>query len=113
MKKVQFEKINELLNKLVIHEQPVLYSGKSLNIIINHFSRELQKERWDRGKKDLDFLLEYWEENIAQFKSKLFESASDANSFIEVNGSRTILIREDDAFQTTKLCPPGPKPLIF
>lgn len=112
MKRSQFEKINDLLNQLLINEQPVLFSGQSLNIIINHFSEELKKERWNRSKKDLDKLLKYWENNIQKFKDNLFKSARDADSFTQFNGQRTIMVREDDAIKSTNLCPPGPKELL-
>ena len=106
-----YQKIIQILNQFLENEKPVLFSGKSLNIIINHFSKEFKDMKFDENDQNLDKLLEYWKENLQKFKDYLFKSAKNAGSYTIIRRKEIIIIREDDAVKSISFCPPGPEPL--
>ncbi|MEM7102837.1 MAG: hypothetical protein AAF502_06905 [Bacteroidota bacterium] len=107
MEKQHFERIKELLTKLVFAEEERMFSGRSLKTIITHFSDMLNTNLNDNDSSgQVDAMLNHWESNIDALIENLTQSAKEGNSYINVQGRSVLLIREGDAEKTKDLCPP-------
>lgn len=107
MTKQQFEKGIQLLNQALDQGESVIYTGKSLNYLINHFSSQLI-ENWTQDD-DIDKLLPYWEGKVEGFKAEVIESAKNENSFASLDGFSVPLVRETIALKIIDHCPPPPE----
>ena len=84
-------------------KSPVLFSGRSLSIVLEHLAREVAEH-----DVPVEQILRVWEDRVDVFRNRLVESAAMGGSRLSVYGREYVRVREDDGFNATEACRKGP-----
>ena len=99
------DRVLELLQDLVYDGTPVVFTGKSLQVIFKHLHTQLGMVKVN----DEAALLEWWAERIAPFRNELRQRAT----LVQLSNSAEtfLLITENVAMEATAMdvCPPPPE----
>lgn len=99
------DRVLKLLQELVYDGTPVVFTGKSLQVIFEHLHTQLGMVKVN----DEAALLEWWAERLVRFRNELRQRAAPVQ--LPNSPETFLLITEDVAFGATAInvCPPPPE----
>jgi hypothetical protein len=103
MKDAQFKQVSLLLQELCYGGEPAVFSGRSLQILIERYSILLSD-----NLEHPDPIIDHWRIHVKEFRAKLIEEALSRESVVFSKGEPIPLITEDIAIPSSMWCPPAP-----
>ena|ERR1041384_3114304 len=102
----------DLLRKVVYApDSTVLFSGRSLQVLLDHLENDLK--RVPDGREAI--VLRHWEQNMPGFQEQLFAQAERATLFAghgqidQFRGTQVVRVTENATVMALGFCPPAPK----